>query len=84
MAPDMEPHSHLGRCRWCLQRREVYAIRRRGGGTYRRGGRSYWSSICGECAVALAASLGTHPGATVGGFGGHRIREIAATQGQAP
>lgn len=42
-----------GTCRECMKRREVYSITRRGGGTYRRGGRSYSSSICGECAIYL-------------------------------
>jgi hypothetical protein len=30
-----------GRCRYCHRNREVFHIQRSGGGTYRRGGRSY-------------------------------------------
>ncbi len=44
-----------GQCRCCMRRRETYSISRSGGGTYRRGGRQYRSSICGECATMLAA-----------------------------
>lgn len=42
-----------GVCRSCMKRREVFSITRRGGGNYRRGGRTYRSSICLECAVTL-------------------------------
>lgn len=44
---------NTGQCRECMLRREVWPIMRRGGGTYRRGGRRYRSSICGPCAVYL-------------------------------
>lgn len=47
------PSPSPGQCRYCMRRRPVYRITRRGGGTYRRGGRHYWSSICGECAIEL-------------------------------
>lgn len=40
-----------GTCRDCLRRRPVYRGSRYGGGNYRRPGRNYSSSICGECAV---------------------------------
>lgn len=32
-----------------MRRRLVHRIQRHGGGTYRRGGRWYWSSLCEEC-----------------------------------
>ncbi len=41
------------RCAHCGRKRPTYGIGRFGGGTYRRGGRTYWSSICGECATDL-------------------------------
>jgi len=40
----------LGQCRECYRRRETRHATRFGGGTYRRGGRTYHSSICAECA----------------------------------
>lgn len=56
-----------GQCRHCMSRRDVYSISRSGGSTYRRGGRSYSSSICGECAVSLL--FGWSPGQlTASGF----------------
>lgn len=42
-----------GTCRYCGLRRDVFKLNRRGGGSWRRGGRSYRSSICGGCAVEL-------------------------------
>lgn len=44
----------MSKCRYCMRARDVvYPIGRFGGGTYRRAGRYYRSSICGECAVHL-------------------------------
>lgn len=67
-----------GQCRYCLRHRQVFRISRSGGGTYRRGGRSYWSSICGDCATTLLQYLGSHAGAAVSGFNGRTLRKIAA------
>lgn len=47
------PTAHLGTCRSCMKKTQVYRITRRGGGNYRRAGRRYRSSICGPCAVHL-------------------------------
>ena len=50
-------------CRACMRRRpenEVYDISRTGGGTFRRGGRSYRSSICIDC-VCKGAGDRTEP-----------------------
>lgn len=40
-------------CRECMRRRECASVSRFGGGNWRRGGRSYSSSICEQCAVSL-------------------------------
>lgn len=66
-----------GRCTHCERRREVYRISRHGGGTYRRGGRSYWSSICGPCAIDLAAYW-SRGHSLISRYDASRIREIAA------
>lgn len=71
-------HTFPGTCSECHKRREVYRIGRQGGGTYRRGGRHYWTSVCGPCAVTLAPYVGTHAGATVRGLSGRTLRQIAA------
>lgn len=47
-----------GQCRSCMRRREVHRAQRKGGGTYRRGGRFYWSSICEPCARSLLDGVG--------------------------
>lgn len=65
-----------GRCAHCQRRRDVYRIGRSGGGTYRRGGRQYWSSICLDCAKSLLTYLGSHAGATASGFDGSALRRI--------
>lgn len=65
-----------GRCAHCQRRRDVHRIGRTGGGTYRRGGRHYWSSICLDCAKSLLTYLGSHAGATVNGFSGSALRRI--------
>ena len=70
-------HAFPGTCRSCLRKRDVYAIRRSGGGTYRRGGRSYASSLCGECAVGMLQHCGVHAAATHHGFSVTRIVDIA-------
>ncbi|HMM95323.1 hypothetical protein [Phycicoccus sp.] len=45
-----------GACSFCRKRRELVPIGRYGGGTYRRGGRTYWGGICEEDALRLAVS----------------------------
>lgn len=49
--------SHDGTCRECKRRREVHGVSRHGGGTYRRGGRNYWSSLCADCVLGIAARI---------------------------
>ena len=51
--PNVPTNAYPGQCRACERRRPVCSVSRSGGGTYRRGGRSYSSSICGECAVSM-------------------------------
>lgn len=46
----------MGTCTYCKRRRDVavlHPISRYGGGNYRRAGRWYRGSICGECAQSL-------------------------------
>jgi hypothetical protein len=51
---EVRPLAHWpGKCTYCEKRREVYAAQRKGGGNYRRAGRWYSTSLCGECAVYL-------------------------------
>jgi hypothetical protein len=76
------PSTHEGQCRHCGRRREVASISRSGGGTYRRGGRSYSSSICIECAVSIVEFGGTHAMASSGGFDVSRCAEIARLDGR--
>lgn len=56
------------RCPNCKRRRDTYPIRRSGGGTYRRGGRSYASSVCEECATTALAYASFHAGASSDGY----------------
>lgn len=51
------PRAWPGRCRRCNRKRDVYPVQRHGGGTYRRPGRFYSSSICAECVVELGPYL---------------------------
>ena len=48
----------MGKCGQCGMRREVKDVSRHGGGTYRRAGRMYDSSICQECAHSLLPRVG--------------------------
>jgi hypothetical protein len=46
-----------GKCNECGKHREVRTASHFGGGSYKRPGRWYRSSICEECALRLIASL---------------------------
>lgn len=58
----------MGTCSYCKKRRDVFGISRQGGATYRRGGRSYHSSICGDCAVTCLSYAPFHAGATASSY----------------
>lgn len=49
-----------GVCRRCMKRRPVYPAQRMGGGSYKRGGRFYRSSLCGDCAETLIGYVAPH------------------------
>lgn len=82
--PDLRGHyaptAHPGTCAHCKRRREVYSCQRFGGGSYRRGGRYYRSSICGDCAVSLIRYLPYHAGGDSSGFSGSTLRDIVAIE----
>lgn len=67
-----------GTCTYCKRRRQVHSIGRTGGGTYRRGSRRYWSSICTDCAASLLKYAGTHAGATASRYDAATLGTIAA------
>lgn len=65
-------------CRHCLRRRTTYVCPKKGGGSYRRGSRTYRSRICYPCAKEL--SLRVTPGHhLVSRWSVHRINEIVRT-----
>lgn len=68
-----------GTCRNCKRRRPVYPAQRFGGGSYKRGGRWYWSSLCGECAEALIQHAGAHQ-RTVSQWSVTSVRNIVAAE----
>jgi hypothetical protein len=70
-----------GVCRSCQRRRDIYPIRRTGGGTYNRGGRSYRSSICADCAMRLLTGAGVYAGASSSRFGVSELERIVASLG---
>jgi hypothetical protein len=69
-------NAYAGQCRHCMTRGPVVGIARSGGGTYRRGGRSYSSSICGDCAVELLTNA--RPSGSVHGFSAVSLGHIVA------
>lgn len=69
-----------GTCRHCMRRRDVFSVGRSGGGTYRRGGRNYSSSICAGCALGLLAWAGGSSG-SVSRFDRHDLERIVASLG---
>lgn len=68
----------MSTCADCKRRRDTFSIRREGGGSYKRGGRSYSSSICAECAVVRLAYASVHAGATSGGYDVSSLAKIVA------
>lgn len=66
-----------GVCRSCEKRADVYPTQRTGGGTYRRGGRWYRSSICGDCVLRLLPNAQVHAGATTSRFSVLSLVKIA-------
>ena len=58
-----------GKCVECDRRRPVARCQRFGGGSYRRGGRWFYSSICARCVHELAARHAQDP-RTHGNLGG--------------
>lgn len=70
-----------GQCRSCLRTRDVHTASRSGGGTYRRGGRSYRSSICAACALQLLRGAGVHAGATTDRWSVTSLDSIVSTLG---
>lgn len=78
---DRRLYAAVGQCRACLRRREVYSVSRSGGGSYNRAGRSYRSSICGECATGLLRRAPVHAGASTSGFDVYDLDRIVASLG---
>lgn len=76
--------AYPGQCRNCMKKRPVVSIQRYGGGTYRRPGRWYRTSICRECVEQQApyAAQVTHAGGTTSRYGAREILELAAAEWQ--
>lgn len=66
-----------GTCRYCLRRREVVGIQRKGGGSYRRPPRWYRSSICQRCVEDLLRYAGETT-RTVSGYSVSSLRDALA------
>lgn len=75
-------HTHAGRCCDCGRHRQVARIKRFGGGTYRRGGRWYDTSVCRDCIDQLVpyAEHATHAGATTSRFSARDVLRLAAAE----
>lgn len=59
----------MSACANCKKRRDTFRITRQGGGTYRRAGRTHYSSVCADCAVSALAYAPFHAGASSSGYG---------------